>query len=136
MHLEKKADYRLVDHIKPNPAPGTYSYKFVEKSIRNKNLENPEDHLVGPSTNNVRPVGSTTIRAKSTRKPFTVGDDQILYDWMKPFEKKGGKWSGNKIYQQLEDEVCSSLFFGIGVMSLRTVHSTLSTHGSHGAIVG
>lgn len=106
MTLEKNADYRLVDHTKPNLVPGTYSYQFVEKSIRNKKLEDPEYHRVGSSTNNVRPVGSSTFRAKSTRHTFSAEDDQILYDWMKPFEEQGGKWRGNKIYQQLEEKVC------------------------------
>lgn len=32
-------------------------------------------------------------------------DDQILYDWVKPFEEQGGAYKGNEIYKQLENEV-------------------------------
>ncbi|KAL1960306.1 hypothetical protein VTO42DRAFT_8266 [Malbranchea cinnamomea] len=104
VRLEKDADYRLVDHTKKDLAPGTYSYQFVERSIRNNKLENPEDHRVGPSPNRIRPVGSTTIRPRDHRRVFTAKDDQILYDWVKPYELAGGKWSGNKIYQQLAEK--------------------------------
>jgi hypothetical protein len=45
------------------------------------------------------------IRPKETRNRFTAKDDQILYDFVKPFEDRGGAYRGNVIYQQLEEKV-------------------------------
>ncbi|EFE31060.1 transcription factor Rap1, putative [Trichophyton benhamiae CBS 112371] len=42
--------------------------------------------------------------AKRYRNPFTAEDDQILYDWMERYKLAGGAVSGNKIYQQLEQQ--------------------------------
>jgi hypothetical protein len=49
------------------------------------------------------------MRGKETRTRFTVKDDQILYDFVKPVERKGGPFKGNAIYQQLEKKVTSGL---------------------------
>ncbi|EXJ61388.1 uncharacterized protein A1O5_11702 [Cladophialophora psammophila CBS 110553] len=97
------ADVRLVDHLKKNNAPGTYSYRYVEHSLRNGRLENLADHAVGAPSRVSRPVGSTLTAPKSGRTPFTPEDDQFLWDWMKPFIDRGGAWKGNEIYKQMEE---------------------------------
>jgi telomeric repeat-binding factor 2-interacting protein 1 len=79
-----------------------YSYTFIEKSVRNGRLEDPENHRAGQRT---RPVGAVGIPARSSRTAFTLQDDQILWDWVQPYEKRGDQISGNLIYQQLAEQV-------------------------------
>ncbi|KAM5452841.1 hypothetical protein MaudCBS49596_003149 [Microsporum audouinii] len=98
--LEKDADVLLVDHLRKDNPPGTYSYQFVERSIRLGLLQELNKFLVGMPRGSVRQPAMGP--AKRYREPFTAKDDQILYDWMKPFEQAGGAVSGNKIYQKLE----------------------------------
>ncbi|OQV02620.1 hypothetical protein CLAIMM_07777 isoform 2 [Cladophialophora immunda] len=97
------ADVRLVDHLRKNNAPGTHSYRYVELSIRNGQLENLADHAVGAPSRVSRPVGSTVTAPKSGRTPFTPEDDRFLWEWMKPFIDRGGAWKGNEIYKQMEE---------------------------------
>ena len=99
---ETDADVILVDHARKNNAPGTYSYQYVESSIRRDSLENLAAHAVGAATRLSRPVGSTVTAPKSGRTPYTPADDQFLWDWVKPYAAKGGTWKGNEIYKQLE----------------------------------
>ncbi|OAP65193.1 hypothetical protein AYL99_01165 [Fonsecaea erecta] len=97
------ADVRLVDHLRKNNAPGTYSYRYVELSLRKGQLENLADHAVGAPSRVSRPVGSTVTAPRAARIPFTPEDDQFLWDWMKPFVDRGGAWKGNEIYKQIEE---------------------------------
>ncbi|OCL14933.1 hypothetical protein AOQ84DRAFT_384395 [Glonium stellatum] len=101
--LEKHADYLIVDHLKKHTPPGGISYKFIEQSIRNGELEDPEDYQTGPPAGTVRDVGSS-MPAKNSRKPYTAEDDTQLYNWVKGHERNGGPIFGNEIYKQLEAE--------------------------------
>ncbi|ODH46994.1 hypothetical protein GX48_06931 [Paracoccidioides brasiliensis] len=101
--LEKDADVLLVDHLKRGNPVGSTSFQYVEKSIQKGKLENLDDHRAGPPSDYIRSVGSVT-RPKGHRSTFTAKDDQILYDWVKPFEQNGGQIAGNKIYQQLAEK--------------------------------
>ena len=83
----------------------SHSYTFIEKSIRNGDLENLEDHRVGASGGIVRSVGSTVQPAKGTRNKYTEADDCILWDWVQENPQKGGGTDGNEIYKQLELKV-------------------------------
>ncbi|KAL1966968.1 hypothetical protein VTN77DRAFT_3712 [Rasamsonia byssochlamydoides] len=98
---EKDADIKLVDHTKREIPLNTYSYQYVEKSIRNGRLENLEDHRAGKTT---RPVGAYGIPSRSRRVPFSLEDDQIVWDWMQPYEVSGAAVSGNVIYEQLAEK--------------------------------
>ncbi|KAE8151207.1 TRF2-interacting telomeric protein/Rap1 C terminal domain-containing protein [Aspergillus avenaceus] len=100
---EKDADIKLVDHARKNLPSDTYSYRYVEQSVRNGKLEDLEKHRAGPSS--ARPVGATNIPTRSHRFPYTLNDDQILWDWMEPYELNlNAPVSGNKIYQELAAE--------------------------------
>ena len=90
--LEKQADVKIVDHARKEALPGTYvapvsnwshwglgsdlinnyshSYTFIEKSLRNGDLEDLEDHRVGASEGTVRSVGSIMQPAKGTRNKY------------------------------------------------------------------
>ncbi|EEA28409.1 transcription factor Rap1, putative [Talaromyces marneffei ATCC 18224] len=95
------ADVKLVDHAKREIPLNSYSYTFIEKSVRYGRLEDLEDHRAGQRT---RPVGAVGIPARSSRTPFTLQDDQILWDWVQPYEKRGDQIAGNLIYQQLAEQ--------------------------------
>ncbi|MCJ1380294.1 hypothetical protein MMC17_003397 [Xylographa soralifera] len=99
--LEKFADLKIVDHLRQDNAPGTYSYQYIERSIRNGALEDLDDHHAGPSRDSIRPAGAVGRPTKGTRTPFTADDDQVIYDLVDETERKGGAISGNEIYKQL-----------------------------------
>lgn len=97
---EKDADIKLVDHARKNLPPDTYSYRYVEWSVKNGQLEDLEKHRAGPSA--ARPVGATHIPTRSHRLPFTLEDDQHLWDYMADYEKDpNARIQGNRIYQEL-----------------------------------
>ncbi|EED23085.1 transcription factor Rap1, putative [Talaromyces stipitatus ATCC 10500] len=99
--LEKDADIKLVDHAKRDIPLNSHSYTFIEKSIRNGRLEDPEDHRAGQRN---RPVGAVGVPARSSRTPFSLQDDQILWDWVQPYEARGDQTAGNIIYQRLAEQ--------------------------------
>ena len=102
MPLEKQADILFVDHARKNQAPGTHSYRFIELSIRNGQLEDLDAHAVGSATRVQRTVGSTVTAPKKGRNHFTDAEDQWLWNMIKPYMDAGGNWKGNEIYKQLE----------------------------------
>ncbi|KAF7504271.1 hypothetical protein GJ744_002529 [Endocarpon pusillum] len=100
--LEKQADIRLYDHARKDTPPGMYSYRYVEYSVRKGQLEDLDAHKIGGlSSRAARPVGSVTWASKGTKTTFTAADDQMLRDWLKPYQGMKGS-AGNVIYQQLE----------------------------------
>jgi hypothetical protein len=101
--LEKQADVLIVDHARKNAPVGTHSYRYIEQSIRNGALEDLADHVVGPSKSTDRPVGSMTTAAKGSRSKYTEAEDQLLWNFIKPYELRGGATGGNEIYKQLEE---------------------------------
>ncbi|KAI4120043.1 MAG: hypothetical protein LQ338_007201 [Usnochroma carphineum] len=100
--LEKEADIKIVDHARKEQLPGTYSYKYIEVSVRNGALEDLENHAVGGPIGTLRTLGSTIQPPKSGRTKFTPEDDRILVNWVTGIERTGGATSGNEIYKQLE----------------------------------
>ncbi len=101
--VDVEADIRLVDHTKKLNAPGTYSYKYVEDSIRRGALQDLTSYAIGPSSRVSRPVGSTRTAPKPGRASFSEEEDQLLWNWIQPFVDRGGAWKGNEIYKQLEE---------------------------------
>ncbi|KAL2857976.1 TRF2-interacting telomeric protein/Rap1 C terminal domain-containing protein [Aspergillus pseudoustus] len=95
---EKDADVLIVDHTRKNLPPNVYSYQFIEKSIQNGVLQDLEKYIAGPSS--ARPVGATNIPTRGHRLAYTLEDDQILWDYMQPFEiDPTAPIRGNKLYQ-------------------------------------
>ncbi|CAG8253084.1 unnamed protein product [Penicillium salamii] len=100
--MEKDADVKLVDHKRKNLPKDTFSYQYVERSIANCQLEDLEAHRSGPSA--PRPMGATNIPTKGKRSVYTLGDDQIVFDWIYHFAKSpGAPVQGNKFYQDLSE---------------------------------
>ncbi|OOF99099.1 hypothetical protein ASPCADRAFT_127664 [Aspergillus carbonarius ITEM 5010] len=100
---EKDADIRLVDHKRKNLPSDAYSFKFVEDSYRRGELQDLESYRAGPSA--ARPVGATNIPTRGHKVYYTLEDDQLLWDWMQPYEQNPkASIRGNKIYQKLEEK--------------------------------
>lgn len=118
--FEKEADVKLVDHTRKNLPADTYeplnqwlvsgspsgrtSYQYVERSVRNGRLEDLEAHRTGPSA--PRPMGASHIPKKGTRTDYSLQEDQIIYDYLYPYElEENAPISGSKIYQELAQKV-------------------------------
>ncbi|KAJ5452980.1 hypothetical protein N7445_001163 [Penicillium cf. griseofulvum] len=100
--MEKDADVKLADHTRKDLPKDTFSYQYIERSIKKGRLEDLEAHRVGPSA--PRPMSAFNIPTKSTRSFFTLKEDQILFDWVDPFEHEpGAPVQGNRIYQDLSE---------------------------------
>jgi Rap1 Myb domain len=61
---------------------------------------NPQNDT--PSTANARPIGSTLQPAKTTKTPYSVEDEVILWNWVQDAQRKGRAILGNEIYKELE----------------------------------
>lgn len=75
----------------------------MELSVRRGRLEDPEKHRAGPSDH--RPMGASNIPKKGTRNDFTLEEDQLLWDYLEPYEEAGAPTSGNKVFQELAQKV-------------------------------
>lgn len=105
--LEKNADMLIADHIKKggvSPPPGSYSWQWIECSVKNGFLQDKSDYLIGRAQDTSRQIGSSE-HARSTRTPFTQTDDLILTKWVLASLRAGNSTSGNEIYKELERRV-------------------------------
>ncbi|KAF2009491.1 hypothetical protein BU24DRAFT_428383 [Aaosphaeria arxii CBS 175.79] len=100
--LEKKADYLIADHCRRDNAPGTISYTFIDASIQNGEIQDPDEHLAGPPVGTASAVSAGSKSSRTSRAAYTAEEDRILYKWVRDHEKMGGRASGNEIYIQLE----------------------------------
>jgi hypothetical protein len=99
--LEKMADLLIWDHLRWKDAPpGTISYTFIEQSVKNGELEDPEAHRCGPPLGAQRETGSARP-AKGTREPYTLEDDRVCYKWGIEAERAGVQVKGNDLWKQL-----------------------------------
>ena len=106
--LEKNADHVIADHLRKDAPPGSISYEFVDKSLRNGRLEDPADHPVGPQLGSVRGVGSSQSK-RVGRVPFTEDDNRQLCQWVSRCHSEGGYVRGNELYKQLQIAVSEDL---------------------------
>jgi len=112
--LEKNADIMIADHLRTEAPAGSYSYTWIEESVKQGVLQDREAHLAGPKTGYSRPVGSVRPAKTGGRLPYTAEDDRVLYEWVKPYVDKGEGDAGNEIYKQLE-QVVGAVYFGTKV---------------------
>jgi hypothetical protein len=105
VHLEKKADYVIADHFRRDCPPGSISYTFIEQSLKDGVIADPQLHLAGPAIGTLREAGSSRP-PKRSKTPYTAEDDRLLYKWVKDHERQGtGLSGGNELYKQLEKMV-------------------------------
>lgn len=104
--LEKRADYMIADHCRRDCPPGTISYEFIDRSIKDGAIADPANHLAGPPAGTAREAGSISRPARAGRVVYTLEEDRILYKWVRDHVKQGGAESGNELYKQLEAKVC------------------------------
>lgn len=97
--LEKQADMLIADHKRLDAPPGSYSWKFIEDSVRNGIIQIKDKYRIGPDPDLPRPVGAKH-GAKNTRTPFTKDDDANLAKWV--LSQRSRQQQGNAIYQEYE----------------------------------
>lgn len=102
---DKQADMLIGDCARKDQPPGSYSWKFIETSVRNGVLHDKEDFLIGGVPAASRPAGSSQPQ-KKTRTAFTEKDDQILAAFVAAKVKEGFAAKGNQLYQALASKVC------------------------------
>lgn len=92
-------------HIVKTPLICTsHSFQYIEECIRKGTLVDLEAHRAGSSK--PRAMGASNLPKKGTRSAYTLEDDQLIYDFLYPFEQeKNAPVFGNKIYQLLERRV-------------------------------
>ncbi|KAK8085118.1 hypothetical protein PG997_006389 [Apiospora hydei] len=98
--LEKNADYMIADHVRKDSPQGSYSWKWIEDSVKKGKLLDADDYLIGGKPEE-QPRAGPSAPGKSTRTPFTEEDDRILMQWVLRRERQGESILGNKIYQEL-----------------------------------
>ncbi|KAK8069836.1 hypothetical protein PG994_006452 [Apiospora phragmitis] len=82
--LEKNADYMIADHVWKDAPQGSYSWKWIEDSVKKGKLLDADDYLIG---------GKPQEQARE--------DDRVLMEWVLRRERQGESILGNKIYQEL-----------------------------------
>ncbi|KAJ9319956.1 hypothetical protein DTO027B5_9068 [Paecilomyces variotii] len=102
--LEKDADVKLVDYVKRDAPPDSFSYQYIERCIRAGHHVSLEAHRVGPAQPKSRPTGASHIPPRAHRKQFTKEDDEILLAWVQDSVAKGLATAGNKIYETLAQQ--------------------------------
>jgi hypothetical protein len=102
--LDKQADYLIADHARKDSPAGSYSWKWIEDSVKSGRLLEKSSYVIKPPGSESRPSGS--VPQKSTRNPFTPEDDAILSKFVTKHERHGLPTAGNVIYQNLEAKVC------------------------------
>ena len=102
--LEKNADIIIADDARKEVVSGSYSYKWIDQSIKNGALEDLDDYLAGPQMGAPRAIGSMSRPMKNIRTPYTAEDDRVLFDWVQAQAQRGGSTSGNETFKQLEQQ--------------------------------
>lgn len=98
--VETQADYVIADHMRKDAPAGSFSYEFIETALKDGQLPDPSTHAIRPP-GSVRYVGSTTM-GKATRTPFTIEDDQLLWNTVQQAKAAGGHLKGNELYKGIE----------------------------------
>ena len=79
--------------------PGEISYKWIEESIRNGELQDPEKYRIAA------PAGGGSGARTARRTEFSPRDDQILLEAVRKATEMGLGLSGNKLYDDIASRV-------------------------------
>lgn len=101
--LEKQADYLISDHARKDSPAGSYSWKWIEDSLKNGQLLNRDEYAIKLPGSESRPRGA--VPQKRTRTAYTKEDDRILAKFVTRKEKQNVPTHGNVIFQELEAKV-------------------------------
>lgn len=103
--MDKQADIIIADHARKDSPAGSFSWTYIDESVKKGRLEDIENHRAGPVERQIREVGSAQP-SRTGRTPFTPEDDRVLMDWCDRAERRGIPMGGNEIFKQLEQKVC------------------------------
>lgn len=101
---ENEAGMRIHDHLRPSAPVGTYSYTFIDQSIKDGVLADKEQHHAGQAPDVVRQPGDVTQPTRKGKVPYTKEEDCLLYDWLTKHLRSGGTDGGNAIYQEIANQ--------------------------------
>lgn len=101
----------IADHARKDAPAGSYSFSFIEDSVKNGIIQLKDRYRIGRDPDLPRPVGAGGV-TKSSRTPFTSAEDAALAKWVL---SRPGNSTGNKIFQDYEQ------FVGYGSRSPRAV---------------
>jgi hypothetical protein len=104
--LEKQADMRIADHARKDAPAGSYSWKFIDDSLKHGIAQIKDRYAIGPDPHQARPRPVASAGpTRSGRVDFTPEDDAVLVKWVLSHNQHR---TGNIIYQELENEVSRS----------------------------
>lgn len=104
VRLEKQADMLIADHVKRNgaaPPPGSYSWKWIDYSVKNGFLQPRDDYRI----EGVPAAGASAPTKGKQRVKFTKEDDDILANFVLNQERQGNPTKGNVIFEALYKKV-------------------------------
>lgn len=111
--MEKNADILIADHAKTNAPPNSFSWKWIDASLKAGVLLDLAEYPAGPqisvdSSRGVEDVVQTGFVGgvgKATRTKFTAEDDKVLAAWVTQKILEGHTDRGNGIYNDLAAKV-------------------------------
>lgn len=115
----------IADHARKDAPAGSYSWKFIEDSVKYGIIQLKDRYRIGRDPELPRPVGAGG-GTKSTRTPFTSAEDAALAKWV--LEQPGNS-TGNRIFQEYERIV------GYNIGSDREVMLTIAEPTTYMAIM-
>lgn len=96
--LEKHADMLIADDARKDSPPGSYSWKFIQDSVKNGVVQLKDRYAIGRNIKEPRPVASGGL-TRSGRVEFTSADDADLIRYVL---SHANNRTGNAIYQEYE----------------------------------
>lgn len=133
MKLDKQADIVIADHALANSPAGSISWKYIQDSVNDGVLKDPEEYPARPHAQAPQLIGSGQP-PKKTRRAFTAEDDLVLARWVAEAERDGRPTSGNALYQELEAKVWI-VYLGWVYIELTECCRMTGIPPSHGATV-
>lgn len=97
----------IADHVKRKgapPPPGSYSWQWIEYSVKNGFLQPQDDYRI----EGVPAAGASVPAKGKNRVKFTKEDDDILARFVLNHERQGNATRGNVIFEDLYKQVSAA----------------------------